>query len=113
MASFEPISITESAAARVSAILESQDNADLMLRINVAGGGCSGFQYGFDLDGQVGAGDHVFEAENGIKVVVDELSLAFLGGSEVDFVDELVGSAFRITNPNAQASCGCGSSFAV
>ncbi len=83
-----------------------------MLRVAVSGGGCSGFQYGFSFDDTVNADDRTFERD-GVKAVVDEASLELLNGAQVDFVEDLGGSAFKITNPNATSSCGCGSSFAV
>ena len=83
-----------------------------MLRIAVSAGGCSGFSYGFDLDDESNDDDLVFE-DHGIKVVVDEMSLEILGNTEVDYVDDLMGAAFKLNIPNATASCGCGVSFAV
>ena len=106
------ISISDRAAERVSFLLEQQDGAGLMLRVSVSGGGCSGFQYGFAFDGERNDDDLVF-SHAGVDVVVDEMSLELLEGAEIDFVEDLAGAAFRIDNPNATASCGCGSSFAV
>ncbi len=83
-----------------------------MLRITVSGGGCSGFQYGFSFDNQKNEDDYVFE-HMGIAVVTDDASLDLLNGSLIDFVEDLMGASFQIKNPNATASCGCGSSFAV
>jgi iron-sulfur cluster insertion protein len=83
-----------------------------MLRITVSGGGCSGFQYGFAFDNQKNEDDYVFE-HMGIAVVTDDASLDLLNGSVIDFVEDLMGASFQIKNPNATASCGCGSSFAV
>jgi iron-sulfur cluster insertion protein len=83
-----------------------------MLRITVSGGGCSGFQYGFSLDDQKNDDDRLFERD-GVTVVIDEVSLDLLKGSEVDFVEDLIGSYFAIKNPNATSTCGCGSSFSV
>jgi iron-sulfur cluster insertion protein len=83
-----------------------------MLRITVSGGGCSGFQYGFSLDDQKNDDDRLFERD-GVTVVIDEVSLDLLKGSEVDFVEDLIGSYFAIKNPNASSTCGCGSSFSV
>ena len=105
------ITVTDRAAARLREIAAG-DPASPMLRISVEGGGCSGFQYKFDLVAAAEADD--FVAENGgAKVVVDTTSLPFMLGSEVDFVDDLMGATFRINNPNATASCGCGTSFSV
>jgi iron-sulfur cluster insertion protein len=106
------LTITAAAAARVQALAKAQGNPDLMLRIAVSGGGCSGFQYGFDLDTKVEEGDRVLE-QHGVKVVIDEASLDLLAGSEVDFVEDLMAAAFQIRNPNATATCGCGTSFAL
>lgn len=104
--------VTESAAARVRALVESEGNPDLMLRISVSGGGCSGFQYAFDLDTAVEEDDHVLD-QHGVKVVIDEASLELLAGSEVDFVEDLMAAAFQIRNPQATSTCGCGTSFAM
>jgi iron-sulfur cluster insertion protein len=105
-------SLTERAAKRVAYLIEQDGQAGLMLRVAVSGGGCSGFQYGFSFDDTVNADDRTFERD-GVTAVVDETSLELLAGSEVDFVEDLGGSAFQIKNPNATSSCGCGSSFAV
>ena len=106
------ISISDRAAERVSVLLEQQQGKDLMLRVSVSGGGCSGFQYGFAFDDERNGDDLVF-SHAGVDVVVDEMSLELLEGARIDFVEDLAGAAFRIDNPNATASCGCGSSFAV
>lgn len=106
------ISISDRAAERVSFLLDQQQGKDLMLRVSVSGGGCSGFQYGFAFDDARNHDDLVF-SHAGVDVVVDEMSLELLEGAEIDFVEDLAGAAFRIDNPNATASCGCGSSFAV
>jgi iron-sulfur cluster insertion protein len=106
------IDITESAAARIQVLMQMEGKPNLMLRLAVSGGGCSGFQYGISLDDQVGAEDRVFERQ-GVRVVVDETSLELLGGSVVDYVEDLVGASFQIKNPNASSTCGCGSSFSV
>ncbi len=107
------IQISNTAASRIAYLLE-QENSDeaLRLRISVFGGGCSGFQYNFTLDSAMNTDDHLFE-KNGIYVVIDEVSLALLQGSEIDFVEELGSSAFVIKNPNAASSCGCGNSFSI
>lgn len=106
------LSLTAKAAARVANLQQAQGNDKLMLRIAVSGGGCSGFQYGFSLDDTVRDDDLTFERD-GVKVVVDEVSMDLLGGAEIDFVDEMIGSSFQIRNPNASSSCGCGTSFAL
>ena len=105
------IIITERAARRIGDILQSEP-AGSMLRISVNGGGCSGFQYGFDIEGARGDDDLLLERE-GAKVLVDETSLEYLKGSTVDFVDDLIGQAFKIENPQATSSCGCGTSFSL
>jgi len=106
------ITISDSAANRVLVLrgLEGDDN--LMLRITVSGGGCSGFQYGFSFDKQKNEDDYVFE-HLGVGVITDDASLDLLNGSVIDFVEDLMGASFQIRNPNATASCGCGSSFAT
>lgn len=103
--------ITDRAARRIGEILAGEP-AGSMLRISVNGGGCSGFQYGFDIDGERSADDLLLEKE-GASVLVDEVSLQYLKGSVVDFVDDLIGQSFKIENPQATASCGCGTSFSL
>lgn len=106
-----PVTVSASAAERINAITaEETDNK--LLRISVEGGGCSGFQYKFDLIPRADADDLVIE-KDGATVVVDPVSLPFLEGAEIDFVRELIGASFRVNNPNAQASCGCGTSFTI
>jgi iron-sulfur cluster insertion protein len=105
------ISLSESAAARVQWIADRQ-NKPALLRLAVEGGGCSGFQYRFGLADAVEDDDLVTE-RNGVKLLVDSMSLDLIEGSEVDFVESLGGSAFRVTNPLAAAGCGCGASFSV
>jgi iron-sulfur cluster insertion protein len=104
--------ITASAARRVVALKAAEGNDALMLRITVSGGGCAGFQYGFDFDAETGEDDQVFERD-GIKVVIDEMSLELLAGGVVDYKEDLLGSYFSIENPNATSSCGCGTSFSI
>jgi len=106
------IAISESAASRIAALLSAESHAGVGMRISVSGGGCAGFQYAFSFDDALNADDRVFE-RGGARVVVDEVSLEFLKGSEVDFVEDLLGAYFKIHNPNATSSCGCGSSFSV
>ena len=104
------ITLTESAAKRVAWIAERQQKA-AVLRLAVDGGGCAGFTYTFELAEQE-SGDAVAETD-GVRLVVDPVSLELVKGSAVDFVEDLAGAAFRVTNPNAQSGCGCGSSFSV
>ena len=106
------IVVTENAARRI-AVLRTQEQAEnAFLRIAVSGGGCSGFQYGLSFDDQRNEDDFVFERD-GIRVVVDEVSLGLLSGAEVDFVEDLMGASFQVRNPNAASSCGCGNSFSI
>ena len=106
------VTISEKAAKRIAALTAHEAEDGYMLRIAVTGGGCSGFQYNFTFDNVKNDDDIVIE-RNGAKVVVDEISREYLAGAEVDFVEDLIGSAFAIRNPNATASCGCGNSFSV
>lgn len=105
------VTMTASAAARINAILAKQAGAK-MLRVSVDGGGCSGFSYKFDFENETTGEDLVIERD-GAQIAIDEMSLEFLKGSEIDFSTELIGAAFKINNPNATASCGCGTSFSV
>ena len=105
------ITISERAAAQIRKIL-TDEGSDANLRIYVLGGGCSGFQYSFSIDDNTMDDDIVLERD-GVKVLVDPMSVEYMSGSEVDWVDDLIGSSFQIKNPNATASCGCGTSFAV
>ena len=107
----ENVTITERAARRIGQILKSEGDG-AMLRISVEGGGCSGFQYKFGVE-RTKADDDLVIAQDGAVVVVDPASVPFLAGSEVDFVDDLIGASFRVANPNATASCGCGTSFSI
>ena len=102
--------ITEAAAKRI-AFLQQSEKAPFF-RVSVDGGGCSGFQYKFDFDKDSSDDDLEFEAF-GVRVVVDDMSLGFLAGAQLDYVEELLGSYFKVENPNATASCGCGTSFAI
>jgi len=106
------VTVSENAAKRIATLIEMEGDADLMLRLSVSGGGCSGFQYGFSFDKSQQQDDRVFE-RNGVKVVIDDTSLELLAGAEIDFVEDLVGASFQIRNPNASSSCGCGNSFSV
>jgi iron-sulfur cluster assembly accessory protein len=103
--------VTDRAARRIAEIVASEP-ATPMLRVSVEGGGCSGFQYRFDLVAASDAEDVVIEKE-GARVLIDPVSLQYLAGSQIDFVDDLIGASFKITNPNATASCGCGTSFSI
>jgi iron-sulfur cluster assembly accessory protein len=105
------ISLTENAAKRVAWIAERQ-HKPAILRLAVDGGGCAGFTYTFELADRADSADAVAETA-GVKLVVDPVSLELVKGSAVDFVEDLGGAAFRVTNPNAQSGCGCGSSFSV
>jgi iron-sulfur cluster assembly accessory protein len=107
----EPLTLTSNAAKRVSAIAGKQGKPAI-LRLSVEGGGCSGFQYKFDLADDAETDDSVSETD-GVRLVVDPMSLDLVAGSTVDFVESLGGAAFKVENPNATAGCGCGSSFGV
>ena len=107
----EPLTLSQSAAERIRAI-GAREGRPLMLRVAVEGGGCSGFQYQFDLVDAAEADDLKIERD-GAAALVDIVSLALLTGSEIDFVDELAGAEFRVRNPNAKSSCGCGVSFSI
>lgn len=111
MESASQVSVSASAAKRI-ATLTAAEGAGVMFRIAVNGGGCSGFQYDFSFDAAQGDDDVLIERD-GARVLIDQASLEFLGGSEVDFVEGLMGSHFEIKNPNAKSSCGCGTSFSV
>lgn len=103
------LSITPTAAEKVRELLEQENDPSLALRIFVAGGGCSGLQYGMTLDEEQ-EGDTTVQ-QSGIKVLVDEMSLGYINGSQIDYVDSLMGAGFTVNNPNAVSSCGCGHSF--
>jgi iron-sulfur cluster assembly accessory protein len=105
------LTVSDRAARRIAQIVAGE-SATPMLRVSVEGGGCSGFQYKFDLVAESAADDLVIE-KNGARVLVDPVSLGLLDGAEIDYVEDLMGAAFRVNNPNATASCGCGTSFAV
>lgn len=106
------VALTLSAAQRVQTLIKMEGKPNLMLRLSVSGGGCSGFQYGITLDDQIGEDDVVSE-QHGTKLVVDQTSLDLLAGTEVDYVEDLMGASFQFRNPNATATCGCGSSFSM
>jgi len=107
----ETVTLSDSAAKRIGVILKS-DAEKKAMRVSVEGGGCSGFSYKFDLVSDADADDLVLE-KGDAKVLIDSLSLVYMNGSEIDFVDNLLGQSFQIKNPNAVASCGCGTSFSV
>lgn len=106
-----PVSVTERAAKRIAEIVAADPSAP-NLRVSVEGGGCSGFQYKFDLVAKPDAEDLVLE-KNGATVLIDPVSLQYMQGAEIDFVDDLIGASFQIKNPIATASCGCGTSFSI
>jgi iron-sulfur cluster insertion protein len=106
------ILVTEAAAGKIRDLLAEEGKPDSGLRVFVQGGGCSGFQYGLMIEEAGGVGDQLFES-NGVKLYVDPVSLSYLKGAEVDFVDTITGGGFTIKNPNATSTCGCGSSFSA
>ena len=108
----EGVTLSDSAVRRISKIL-SGEPAGTALRVSVEGGGCSGFQYKYDLVREAPGGDDVVLARDGATVLIDSISLQYMGGSEIDFVDDLMGQSFQIRNPLASASCGCGTSFSI
>ncbi len=108
----QTILISDNAARRISELVEQEGKADVMLRIVISGGGCSGFRYGFELDDKKTDDDLVFE-RGGVRVVVDGVSLDLIKGAELDYVEDLIGSFFALKNPNASSTCGCGTSFSI
>jgi iron-sulfur cluster insertion protein len=106
------ITITDSALAKIADLLAEENNPKLKLRTFVQGGGCSGFQYGFTFDEEQNEDDFIYE-KNNIKLLVDSMSYQYLIGAEIDYKEDVMGSQFSIKNPNAQSTCGCGSSFSV
>jgi iron-sulfur cluster assembly accessory protein len=106
-----PVTVSERAAKRIAEILQKEP-AGTMLRVSVEGGGCSGFQYKFDMDREKAADDLVIE-RNAATVLIDPVSLEYMAGSEIDFIDDLIGASFKVHNPNVTAACGCGTSFAL
>ena len=107
-----PVTLSESAARQIAHIMSADDNRGMMLRVAVSGGGCSGFQYGFTIDDATQADDHVIERD-GVRVLIDDTSWGFLAGAEIHYDEGLIGAAFKVRNPNASSTCGCGTSFAV
>lgn len=106
------VGLTASANEQVKKLIAQEGNPDLKLRIMISSGGCSGFSYNFSLDDQVKDDDEVFQFDE-VEVLVDEASLPFVEGAQLDYVTDLMGSSFQMTNPNATSECGCGSSFSV
>ena len=105
------ITVSERAARRIGDILKGEPSGT-MLRVSVEGGGCSGFQYKFDID-RTRAADDLVISRDGAVILIDPVSVNYMAGSEIDFVDDLIGSSFKVINPNATASCGCGTSFSI
>lgn len=105
-----PIVFTDNAAAKVAELIAEEGNPDLKLRVFVQGGGCSGFQYGFTFDEIVNEDDTTM-SKNGVQLLIDSMSYQYLVGAEIDYKDDLEGAQFVIKNPNANTTCGCGSSF--
>ncbi|WP_392562199.1 iron-sulfur cluster insertion protein ErpA [Orbus sturtevantii] len=107
-----PLIFTDAAANKVKSLVEEEENPNLRLRVYITGGGCSGFQYGFTFDEKMNEDDLTIE-KNGVALVVDPMSLQYLVGGTIDYVEGLQGSRFVVDNPNATTTCGCGSSFSV
>ena len=107
----QPVTLSDSAAKRIARII-SGESEPKVLRVSVSGGGCSGFQYGFELEDS-GKDDDLVIEKSGATVVIDSVSLLYLTGSEIDYVDDLIGASFQVRNPNATAACGCGTSFSI
>ena len=105
------ITVSERAARRIGEILKGEPSGT-MLRVSVEGGGCSGFQYKFDME-HAKANDDLVISRDGAVVLIDPVSVNYMAGSEIDFVDDLIGASFKVNNPQAKASCGCGTSFAL
>ena len=107
-----PIQFSDAAANKVKVLISEEENSELKLRVYVTGGGCSGFQYGFTFDEKVNDGDMTIVKE-GVTMVVDPMSLQYLVGGTVDYIEGIEGSRFLVDNPNAETTCGCGSSFSM
>lgn len=107
-----PISVTDSAVKKLQSLIQEEDNHALKLRVYITGGGCAGFSYGFKFDEAVNEDDTVIDKDD-VAVVVDSLSIQYVDGSELDYQENLMGSRFVLNNPNAETTCGCGSSFSV
>ena len=108
----DPLVFTDSAADKVKELIAEEDNPNLMLRVFISGGGCSGFQYGFTFDEAINDGDTKI-VKNEVTLLVDPMSLQYLTGAEIDYQEGLQGAQFVIKNPNAKTTCGCGSSFSA
>ena len=108
----DAVNFTDAAATKVRALIEEEGDKSLMLRVFISGGGCSGFQYGFTFEQQLGDGDTVVENQ-GVRLLIDPMSVQYLLGAEIDYSESLEGAQFVIRNPNATTTCGCGSSFSV
>ncbi len=107
-----PLGFSDSAASKVKQLIDEEGNPDLKLRVFVTGGGCSGFQYGFTFDEAVNEDDTSMQ-KNGVTLLIDPMSLQYLGGAEIDYQENAEGAQFVIKNPNATSTCGCGSSFSA
>jgi iron-sulfur cluster insertion protein len=107
-----PLLFTSAAASKVAQLIADEGNPNLMLRIYIQGGGCSGFQYGFTFDETINEGDEEVVTD-GVKLLIDPMSMQYLTGAEIDYSDGLQGGQFVIRNPNATTTCGCGSSFSA
>ena len=106
------ITLTDSLVKRIKILRDQDGSPDLKLRVMVDSGGCQGFEYKFSLTGDVTPDDEIFE-KDGIAVVIDDISLPYMRGAVIDYVDDLIGAHFKIDNPNAKSSCGCGTSFST
>jgi len=104
------VTLSDRAAEEVKGLLDKQGKPEAMLRVFVAGGGCSGYSYGMSLEEEASEGDQTFDL-SGVKVIIDPRSAQLMGGAEIDYVDSIMGGGFKIENPNAASSCGCGTSF--
>jgi len=111
MSEVKPVTVSDRAAKRIGEIL-AKETEGAMLRVSVSGGGCSGFQYNFDIVTEQADDDLVLQRDSA-TVLIDEVSLPYIEGSEIDFVDDLIGASFQVRNPQATASCGCGTSFSI
>lgn len=107
------VEITEAAKTKIIDLLIDENNPNLVLRTFVQGGGCSGFQYGFTFDDSVNEDDFEFPLDEKYKIVIDAMSMQYMNGASIDYKEDVMGSQFSIKNPNAQSTCGCGSSFSV
>ena len=112
MSNTDLVTVTDNAAKRIAFLMAQEGDDSVALRVAVNGGGCSGFQYAFSFDDARQADDLVIE-KDGATVLIDSMSQLYLAGSEIDFVEDVIGSSFQIRNPNATSSCGCGTSFSI